>query len=279
MAKPDWAHENNGFTLLEVMMVIAIIGILAAIALPSYQRYVNEARAANFLVGIHDIALAYHDVLATNTVSSANKDLLSSPAFGQPPQYLPGLKGIYSAKHGISLSSQLVNHSGYFQYTGHEEFPVLFLRADNEQGIQVLSALDHLTRFKHTFVTPSVMMVALATPHESHRPTVAETGTQTPDTQKPEGTLPDSTEVTSPSSGTTGTRPDSTQQQASATDISPTDQPPPNPPKTPVDTGSIATTGITAAGSDAGTGLNWPPGWAMHPEKHTGQQHPGNSGH
>lgn len=36
-------NKIKGFTLVEVMVVIAIIGILASFALPSYQNYVNKA--------------------------------------------------------------------------------------------------------------------------------------------------------------------------------------------------------------------------------------------
>lgn len=48
--------KNKGFTLIEVMIVVAIIGILAAISYPSYQEYVNRGNRAEGQAFLHDIA-------------------------------------------------------------------------------------------------------------------------------------------------------------------------------------------------------------------------------
>ncbi|WP_083608576.1 type IV pilin protein [Psychrobacter sp. Rd 27.2] len=48
--------RQQGFTLIEMMIVVAIIGVLAAIAYPSYQRYVIKTKRVDMMTEMQNIA-------------------------------------------------------------------------------------------------------------------------------------------------------------------------------------------------------------------------------
>ncbi|WP_212515269.1 pilin [Acinetobacter soli] len=71
-------NAQKGFTLIELMIVVAIIGILAAIAIPAYQDYTIRARVSEALTTLGPLKSSVSENIISNNIT--NLEATGDPA-------------------------------------------------------------------------------------------------------------------------------------------------------------------------------------------------------
>lgn len=89
--------RQSGFTLIELMITVAIIGILAAIAYPSYRQYVLRANRAE----LRAILLENAQILERNYTTANRYDTVNSDGSGGAPPIIIQSPKTGTAKYTI----------------------------------------------------------------------------------------------------------------------------------------------------------------------------------
>ena len=110
MMKQMNKQVQKGFTLIELMIVVAIIGILAAIAIPAYQDYTKRAQATELMtamspvkVAVSEYAITYDQLPGQNSINFT----ASTSTHVQSVIWTGGANGVIRATAPASPASPL----------------------------------------------------------------------------------------------------------------------------------------------------------------------------
>lgn len=84
--------KHTGFSLIELMIVVAIVGILTAIAVPSYQKYIEKAKFSEVISATEPYKLAVSlDLQESIPMSELNSGKHDISEFSEPTENLESI--------------------------------------------------------------------------------------------------------------------------------------------------------------------------------------------
>ena len=136
--------KNNGFTLIEILVVVLIIAILAAVALPNYTRAVNKSRLAEAVLISKSLENGVR-YLANKGTSGQGREIANSFSLSGASWDENGLK--YSTKlHSLDISCQdyqCVAHI-YYPKEGTPLYTLTFTGIKDQDTIKTCQGPDYI---------------------------------------------------------------------------------------------------------------------------------------
>ena len=97
--------NQKGFTLIELMIVIAVIGVLAAVALPQYQKYIGKSEAASALATLSGLRT---NIEAYTLEQGSFPDTETTPALKNRLGFPSAIIEAIEAEAGVSSAGNII---------------------------------------------------------------------------------------------------------------------------------------------------------------------------
>lgn len=118
MRSPSTLHRRpaGGFTLIEVMITVAIVGILAAVALPSYTSYIKRANRADARTQLLQVAQFMQRFYAANDTYVQDRGTTPTAVIDAVPANLKQSPADTTALYTLSIPSGTLSASNFKLY-------------------------------------------------------------------------------------------------------------------------------------------------------------------
>lgn len=109
-----------GFTLVELMIVVVILGILAAVAIPAFSRYVKRSKTSEASAGIasmYRLQLSYYENTQERTSSTSFATCSALPTAAPTASKYPASVTLWMNSSDWAALGFVIDHPHYYQYS------------------------------------------------------------------------------------------------------------------------------------------------------------------